>query len=73
MIFVFGFVIGIGFTLTALFTMMLSAAAQFDQALDPEFALAWWEAKAASIDGPHQGAGGGERADLVALAAAPNR
>jgi uncharacterized membrane-anchored protein len=72
MIFAFGFVIGIGFTITALLTLMLYAAAQADQALGLEFAPAWQETQAARIDGP-QDVGRGKMADAAALAAAPNR
>jgi hypothetical protein len=63
MTFVFGIAIGSGFTLTALITMMLYAAAQVDQALDPESVVAWQETKAASIDMP-QNVGGGKEPTL---------
>jgi uncharacterized membrane-anchored protein len=71
MVFAFGFVIGIGFTITALLTLMLYVAAQADQALGLEFGPAWQKTEAASFDGP-QNVGGGKMAD-TALAAAPNR
>ncbi len=72
MVFVFGFLTGIGFTFMALLTTMLYAAAQVDQAIDLEFALARQETDAASID-MGQNVGGGKGADVAALAAAPNR
>jgi hypothetical protein len=71
MIFAFGFVTGIGLTITALLTLMLYVAAQADQALGLEFGPAWQKTQAASIDAP-QDVGGGKRADAAALSATPN-
>jgi hypothetical protein len=52
MTFLFGFVIGTGFTLMGLLTMMLYAAAQVDQTVDLEFAATWRETEAAKTNGP---------------------
>ena len=66
MIFVFGFVTGIGLTLMALLTMMLYAAAQVDQTVDLEFAAKWRETEAAKANGP-QNVGTGKGAKIAAF------
>ena len=49
MVFVFGFVTGIGLSLTFLSVMFLRGAAKLNQAADLESALVWQEAESKSL------------------------